>query len=150
MITDRVFDVALVERGICDRELYRRGYCVLSGINVAFDKPYYFGDASGGTVRIASGSEAAEVCLGEGKYAFLPFGEGYMRVKAPIVSWRLEPRVASVDADGAGIVWRGDIPPECKMIVTCPDGVQCKLKIGGSAAIGEQRGSETVFAMGAA
>ena len=150
MITDRVFDVALVERGICDRELYRRGYCVLRGINVAFDKPYYFGDASGGTVRIASGSEAAEVCLGEGKYAFLPFGEGYMRVKAPIVSWRLEPRVASVDADGAGIVWRGDIPPECKMIVTCPDGVQCKLKIGGSAAIGEQRGSETVFAMGAA
>ena len=143
MIKDNLLDVALVERGIHDRELCRRGFCVMNGLNVLFDKPYYFGNMSGGTVRIESGAERAELGLSEDGYVSLPVGEGYIRVKAPVISWRLEPHAE-------GTVWREDIPAGCKMMVACPDGTSCKLKIGGSEVTGERQGGEAVFAVGAA
>jgi hypothetical protein len=146
MIHDHVIDAAIVEHSPRARELYRRGFCVLPGFSVAFDRPYYFGGECDGSVKIESGPRHAESPLDGGGHAMIPFGEGFVRVKVPLVTWRAEPEFTAPDSGGT--VWHGDIPRDAAIAVSCPIDVGCRLKIGGTAIERDTSGSgEAVFGL---
>jgi hypothetical protein len=130
MIDDCVCDVAIVETSPAEREVCRRGFCVLPGVSVSFDRPYYCGGAHGGTVRVEAGSLASEAGLGDDDFALAPFGEGHIKARVPVVTWHMEPLFGKPGAPEGRAVWRGNVAAWSKLIVVCPDEVSCRLKIG--------------------
>jgi hypothetical protein len=147
MIRDHILDIAVIEDGSA-RELCRRSFCVAENLLVAFDRPYYFA-GDDGTARVECGAMRAESPIGADEYVFVPFGEGDMKVKVPIVSWRLEPQPASVNMKESGAVWHGDIARGTRLVAVCPGDVGCRLRVGGKMMECERLGNgEVVFDLG--
>ncbi|MDR1578758.1 MAG: DUF2791 family P-loop domain-containing protein [Synergistaceae bacterium] len=125
-----IFDISVTDRDKGGREVLRICCCIIEGLGISFDRPYYFEDAYGGTVAIDTDSRRIEWPLGSGESILVPFEDGDLKIKVPIVYWRTVPSLRGTGKENSAMRWHSSIPPETKLEVVCPDEVACKLKMG--------------------
>jgi hypothetical protein len=125
-----IFDAAVTDGGQGGKEVLRICCCLIEGLGVSFDRPYYFEDAHGGTVGIDTDSRRIEWPLGSGESVIVPFEDGDLKIKVPLVFWRTVPSLWDAGKENRVMQWHASIPPETKLEVMCPDEVACKLKMG--------------------
>ncbi|MDR3280674.1 MAG: hypothetical protein LBT23_09175 [Synergistaceae bacterium] len=132
-------------------EVFRRECCVMEGLNISFDRPYYLGSSPGGIVRLESDSMKIEFPFGDEKYVWIPFGAGHIRVRVPIVEWRLDPPIEGIGMMDAGkAVRRKSIAANTMLRVLCPREIIGSIKAGGKPLPGESSGDgEFAFFLGA-
>jgi hypothetical protein len=131
MLKDGFLDVVVADTERTAEEVCRFCGYVINDLRIVFDRPYYFGGAHGGTARIEHENGQAEFGVGEGEYKLIAFGDGDLKIKIPIVTWRIEPPLPDAEMSESGMtVWRGNITDEARIVAACPEEITCKLRIG--------------------
>ncbi|MDR3165627.1 MAG: ATP-binding protein [Synergistaceae bacterium] len=147
---DGIFDAAVTDADRDGEEVLRICCCLIEGLGIAFDRPYYFEDANGGMVAIDANSRRIEWPLGDGEYVVVPFEDGELKIKVPLVFWRTVPSLGDIDKTGKTgkkrrtRQWHASIPPETRLEVVCPDEAACKLKLGHNIVEGAAKESGLV------
>jgi hypothetical protein len=130
MLKDGFLDVVVsdMERGA--KEVCRFCCYIVKDLRVVFDRPYYFGGARDGTGKIEYAESRIDFGVGEGEYKRIPFEDGDLNVKIPVVTWRMEPPSHGEETAEAGTaLWRGNIADGAHIVAVCPEEITCKLKI---------------------
>jgi hypothetical protein len=131
MLKNGFLDIVVADTARTSDEVCRFRCFVIKDIRIVFDKPYYFGDAYGGTARIEHNGGQTEFGVGEGEYKLIPFGDGDLKIKIPVVTWRMEPPLPDEEMSESGtVVWRGNITGASRVTVARPGEISCKLRIG--------------------
>ncbi|MDR1509798.1 MAG: ATP-binding protein [Synergistaceae bacterium] len=152
MLNDGFLDAVVADEGRIAAEVCRFRCYVIRDIRTVFDRPYYFGSAHGGTARIEYRGGQTDFGISgveEGEYKRIPFGEGDLKIKIPIIRWRMEPSWPGGDAIEAGTaVWRGNITDGARIVTICPEEITCKLRIGEQVIECTKQRDSAVFDIG--
>jgi hypothetical protein len=130
MLNGGIFDAAVADGDRGGKEVLRICCRVIEGFGISYDRPYYFEDAHGGTVGIDTDSRRIEWPLGSEEFVVVPFEEGFLKIRIPIVFWRTVPPLWEAGKENRVMQWHAAIPSETRLEVMCPDEVACRLKMG--------------------
>ena len=146
---DGIFDAAVTDGNKDGKEILRICCCLIEGLGISYDRPYYFEDAHGGTVGIDTNCGRIEWPLGSGESVIMPFEDGDLKIKVPLVFWRTVPSLWGAGKENRVMQWHASIPPETKLEVVCPDEVACRLKMGDNTVeCAERENGLVVFNLG--
>lgn len=112
-----------------ERPVYRMNYCIIDGLEINFDKPYYFSSASNGKLYIKPECIDAEIVLSNDNVALIPFKSGEIKIVIPVISWQIE---FSEDIENKKMIWHTKITQQSRLKVHFPVGLTVGIVIGGT------------------